>query len=97
MHKDYFVSSYIDIAEDENYEKKEYRTYVVGGNAINAARIPRDYEEEEIPDGLLEFAQQFAQEHREHFQSYVLDIAVLKDGKFAVVELNNLSLSGRHF
>lgn len=96
MYTEYFVGEVIDIAQDD-MGKREFRTYVVGGRAINAARMWQDYDDCEIPTGLLDFAQSFATHHAPHFQSYTLDIAVLTDGSFAVVELNGISRAGRYF
>lgn len=96
MHTEYFVGDVIDIAED-GIGKREFRTYIVGGRAINAARMWEDYDDCEIPVGLLDFAQWFATHHASHFQTYGLDIAVLTDWSFAVVELNSLSRAGRYF
>lgn len=96
MHTEYFVGEVIDIAEDE-IGKREFRTYIVGGRAINAARMWQDYDDYEIPVGLLDFAQSFATHHAPHFQTYGLDIAELTDWSFAVVELNSLSRAGRYF
>lgn len=96
MHTEYFVGEAINIAEDE-IGKREFRIYVVWGRAINAARMWQDYDDCETPEWLLDFAQSFATHHAPHFQSYGLDIAVLSDGSFAVVELNNIARAGRYF
>ncbi len=96
MHTEYFVGEVIDIAEDD-IGKREFRTYIAGGRAINAARMWQDYDDCEIPVGLLDFAQSFATHHAPHFQTYGLDIAELTDGSFAVIELNSLSRAGRYF
>lgn len=56
MHTEYFVGEVIDIAQDE-IGKREFRTYIVDGRAINAARMWQDYDDCEIPVGLLDFAQ----------------------------------------
>lgn len=96
MYRGCFVSEFIDIAED-SFGKKEFRIYVIRSNPINAARAQFDYGEDILPSGLMDFAQKLAHNHAGYFQSYILDIALLRDGNFAVIELNNLALAGRYF
>lgn len=90
----FIVSEVIDIAKDDD-GKKEYRVYVMNGKPVNASRCV-DYDMVEIPVEVSRFAQEFSHFHKDIFFSYVVDIALCEDGKYRVVELNNLSESGRY-
>lgn len=90
----FIISDIMNISKDE-YEKQEYRIYIVNGKSVNASRYV-DYDTKEVPTEVFSFAQKFSDFHKNLFSSYVLDIAFCEDGKYRVVELNNLSASGRY-
>jgi hypothetical protein len=88
---DFIISDVIDI-------EKEYRCYIIH-NEVSSISEYNDYISTEIPKEVSCFAKQFAniQITGNLPDHYVLDVAKLTNGDVVMVELNNISNSGRYF
>lgn len=97
---DLILSDVMEIQRDdrgpgEDGAKKEYRSFVINGVAVNWSRYV-DYDDLPVPESVIEFTQRFAREHVDQLPGlYVLDVAETTAG-LQVVELNNVENSGRY-
>lgn len=76
------------------YKRAEYRCVVVG-DKVSSVSIYTDYHKERDYDTITEFAEDFVANFSSKLpNSYILDVAKLKNGDVALVELNDISGSG---
>lgn len=92
----FIVSEPISLVRDCRGKGDEYRCFIANGKAVSISYHDK-YALEKVPDGLMQAAQVFADDHKTILPwGYVLDVGITATGQAIIIELNSLSHSGRY-
>jgi hypothetical protein len=91
------ISEFMNILKDD-FGTREYRCWIINKEIFSISR----YEEVEITQNEEKIVREFVNKKLKHINSispkhFIIDVCELQDGTFDVVEINDMSSSGRYF